>query len=102
MNVAFSQIETAERVWFDASCGKLFIQAGDFVNGIDLSLVPDVDFESQSPIRSFTLGQSGAIVVCHHADGEETWFPVDMWSPDGFTPLRSSRKSPGLVPSKAR
>ena len=89
MNVDISiEIDVADRVWFDASCGKLFIQAKDFVNGIDLNLMYDEDFESKSPIKSFSLGQSGSVVICHHQDGQETWLPVDMWEPGGFTPKK--------------
>ena len=76
----------AERVWFDASCGKLFLQAGDCVNAIEFAKIPDTDFESTAPARSFSIGQSGSVVICHHRDGAETWLPVDMWLPDGFTP----------------
>ena len=87
MNVDISWDELiAERVWFDATCERLFIQAGDFVNGIEFSKIPDTDFESSAPVKSFSLGQSGHVVVCHHKDGKETWLPADMWLPDGFTP----------------
>lgn len=75
-----------ERVWFDASCGRLFVQAGDFVNGIEFARIPDTDFESAAPAKSFSIGQSGSVVICHHRDGAETWLPVDMWLPEGFTP----------------
>ena len=93
MNVDISiEINKADKVWFDASCGKLFIQADDFVNGIDLRLMDDADFESVSPIQSFSLGQSGAVIVCRHKDGQETWLPVDMWEPGGFTPATKTRK----------
>ena len=87
MNVDISWAElVAERVWFDASCGRLFVQAGDFVNGIEFAKLPDADFESSEPVKSFSIGQSGGVVVCHHRDGKETWLPVDMWLPEGFTP----------------
>jgi hypothetical protein len=32
------------------------------------------------------LGCEGTVVICHHGDGEETWLPVDLWLPGGFTP----------------
>lgn len=87
MNVDISWDElVAERVWFDASCGRLFVQAGDFVNGIEFAKIPDADFESSASVKSFSIGQSGSVVVCHHRDGKETWLPVDMWLPEGFTP----------------
>lgn len=88
------EINHADRVWFDASCGKLFIQAGDFVNGIDLNKMDDGDFESTTPIESFALGQSGAVVTCGHKDGKETWLPVDMWEPGGFTTATAKHKKP--------
>ena len=87
MNVDISWDElVAERVWFDASCGRLFVQAGDFVNGVEFAKIPDADFESSASVKSFSIGQSGSVVVCHHRDGKETWLPVDMWLPEGFTP----------------
>ena len=94
MNVVTSiEINRADRVWYDASSGKLFIQARDYVNGIEFSAIPDSDFDSTSPVRSFSLGQSGSVVVCRHENGKETWLPVDMWEPGGFTPP-SRRKGP--------
>ena len=70
MNVDISWDElTAERVWFDASSAKLFVQGREFVNGIDFGEIPDDDFESMTPVKSFTIGQSGSLVVCHHRDG---------------------------------
>jgi hypothetical protein len=74
-----------ERVWYDASTKKLFVQAKDFVNGIEFSLIPEKDFESTSPVVSFSIGHAGATVICHHKDGKETWLPTDMWLPGGFT-----------------
>ena len=86
MNVDISREElVADRVWFDMSCGKLFVQAGDFVNGIEIAAIPDEDFESVAAIKSFSLGKSGTVVICHHKDGAQTWLPVDMWLPGGFT-----------------
>jgi hypothetical protein len=76
----------ADRVWHDASTKKLFVQARDFVNGIAFDTIAEADFESQSPVVSFSLGHQGATVVCHHKDGRETWLPADMWLPGGFTP----------------
>jgi hypothetical protein len=79
----------ADRVWYDASTKKLFVQARDFVNGIafdTLAKGEKGDFESQSPVVSFSLGHQGATVICHHKDGRETWLPADMWLPGGFTP----------------
>ena len=76
----------AERVWYDASIKKLFVQAKDFVNAIEFSLIPEDDFESSSPVISFSIGNHGATIICHHRDGQETWLPSDMWLPDGFIP----------------
>lgn len=87
MNVDISIDELrAERVWYDASTKRLFIQAKDFVNGIKFDTIAEDDFESQTPVVSFSLGHKGATVICHHKDGKETWLPADMWLPDGFTP----------------
>lgn len=86
MNVDFSIDELrAERVWYDVSTKKLFVQAKDFVNGIRFDAISEKDFESQSPVTSFSIGHKGATVICHHKDGEETWLPTDMWLPDGFS-----------------
>ena len=87
MNVAISVDNLrAQRVWYDASTGKLFIQSKDFVKGIDFDAIPEGDFESRSPVISFSLRHKGATVICHHKDGKETWLPVDMWLPEGFLP----------------
>jgi hypothetical protein len=95
MNVVTSiEINAADAVWFDATSGRLFIRSNAFVNGIDLSRMSDEDFESRASIRSFSLGQSGGVVVCHHTDGAETWLPVDMWEPGGFTPSPRRRATP--------
>ena len=85
MNVDFSAAElVAEKVWYDASTGRLCLAAGDYQNGIPLTRIPDADFESAAAIAGFSLGQNGAVVICHHKDGAETWLPVDMWLPEGF------------------
>jgi len=87
VNVDISWDEAvAEGVWFDAFCGRLFIQAGEFVNGIEFAKIPDEDFESSAPVKSFSVGQSGSVVDRHHKDGRETWLPVDIWLPAGFIP----------------
>ena len=87
MNVDISIDELrVERVWYDASTKKLFVQAKDFVNGIEFGAIPEADFESKSPVISFAVGHKGATVICHHKDGQETWLPADMWLPEGFLP----------------
>jgi hypothetical protein len=51
MNVDISIDELrAERVWYDASTKKLFVQAKDFVNGIEFDVIAEDDFESQTPV----------------------------------------------------
>ena len=85
MNVDFSAADLiAEKVWYDASTGRLCLLAGGYENAIPLAKIPDSDFESPTAISRFSLGQNGAVVVCHHKDGKETWLPVDMWLPSGF------------------
>jgi hypothetical protein len=87
MNVDFSPADLiAERAWYDASTGRVCVAAGTYVNGIRLAGIPDADFESTTGISRFSIGQNGSVVICHHKDGAETWLPVDMWLPDGFTP----------------
>ncbi len=85
MNVDFSAADlVAEKVWYDASTGRLCLAAGGYQNGIMLAQIPDADFESATPIARFSLGQKGSVVVCHHKDGTETWLPVDLWLPEAF------------------
>lgn len=85
MNVDFSAADlVAEKVWYDANTGRLHLAAGSYQNSLALVQIPDCDFESTAAIARFSLGQNGAVVVCHHKDGTETWLPVDMWLPDGF------------------
>ena len=86
MNVDFSSANlVADKVWYDASTGRLCLSAGTYQNGLSLAQIPDTDFESNAAIARFSLGQDGAVVVCHHKDGAETWLPVDMWLPAGFS-----------------
>ena len=85
MNVDFSAADlVAEKVWYDASTGRLCLSSAGYQNGILLAQIPDADFESTTPVARFSLGQNGAVVVCHHKDGAETWLPVDLWLPEGF------------------
>ena len=85
MNVDFSATDLiAEKVWYDAGTGRLHLSAGSYRNSVALANIPDADFESSAAIARFSLGQSGAVVVCHHKDGAETWLPVDIWLRDGF------------------
>jgi hypothetical protein len=87
MNVDFSATDLiAEKVWYDAGSGRLCVSSGHFQNGIVFSEIPDSDFESLAPIERFSLGQHGAVIVCRHRDGNETWLPIDLWLPGGFRP----------------
>ena len=43
-------------------------------------LCPDV-----TPMAFIFLANDGTVVVCRHRDGSDTWLPVDMWLPGGFT-----------------
>ena len=87
MNVVFTPEDLRiERVWFDATTSRLCVQAGEFVRSIDFACIPNDDFESQAPVKAFSLGQTGSVVVCRHIDGAETWLPSDLWVPGGFTP----------------
>ena len=87
MNVDFSGVELRpERVWYDAAAGRLCISAGDYHNSIDFFAIPDVDFESAASVSHFSIAQNQTVVICHHSDGAETWLPLDLWLPGGFTP----------------
>ena len=89
MNVVIDQVEpVATRVWFDPRDHTLSVEIDGVVASIDFPRIPEEDFESQAPIVRFALGAAGSVVVCHHQDGAETWLPVDMWLPGGFTEVR--------------
>jgi hypothetical protein len=76
----------ATHVWFEPRTMLLSVEINGIVESIDFRQIPPEDFESTAPIVKFGMGQGGSVVVCHHHDGEETWLPVDMWLPGGFTP----------------
>jgi hypothetical protein len=87
MNVDFgTETIRASRVWYDRASGILYTETDGLVQGIDFQRIPDHDFESASPVIRFELACEGTVVVCRHQDGVETWFPIDMWLPKGFTP----------------
>jgi hypothetical protein len=87
MNVAIGNENiTAARGWYDAQSGLLQVEIDGVVSGLKFADIPDHDFESLAPVVRFSLGCEGAVVVCHHQDGTETWLPVDMWLPRGFQP----------------
>ena len=58
MNVVCDAELKAERVWYDAVSGRLCVQAGEYVNGVDLARIPEEDFESQTPIRHLRIHPS--------------------------------------------
>ena len=81
MNVVFESSPAVEQVSFDPRSNEIHA----FITGIEhvfpLSAIPEEDFESASPIVGFAIGCEGAVVVCKHRDGSETWLPADMWLP---------------------
>jgi hypothetical protein len=88
MNVDISLIEpVATRVWFEVRSSLLSVEIDGVVTSIDFRLIAEEDFESSTPVVKFEIGCEGTVVVCHHRDGVETWLPVDMWLPGGFTPI---------------
>lgn len=91
MNVDISLVDpVATQVWFDARLRLLCVEINGVIESIDFDQIPDEDFESTSPIIKFELGCQGSVVVCHHYSSAETWLPVDMWIPGGFTPPTKS------------
>ncbi len=76
----------ATRVWFEQRTMLLSVEINGIVESINFGEIPQEDFESTASIVKFDVGQQGSVVVCHHDDGEETWLPVDIWLPGGFTP----------------
>ena len=87
MNVVFeTDSVVVSRVWFDPRDGEIHAEIAGMDHSIPLGKIPDEDFESPSPIIAFQTGCEGAVVVCKHRGGKETWLPADMWLPGGFTP----------------
>jgi hypothetical protein len=88
MRVAIGREGTvaAMGVWYDSLTGLLSVDIAGVVYSIDFAQIPDDDFESKAPVIAFATGCEGAVVVCRHRDGKETWLPVDMWLPGGFDP----------------
>ena len=92
MNVDISLAEpVATQVWFDVRSRLLCVEINGVITSIDFAQIPEEDFESATWISKFELGYQGAVVVCHHHDGSETWLPVDMWLPSGFTPAANNK-----------
>lgn len=88
MNVVLDDTApTATKVWFDPQFGTLSVEIDSAIASIEFARIPKTDFESTASVSEFSLGCQGAVVICHHRDGAETWLPVDMWLPGGFTPV---------------
>lgn len=81
MNVVFESSPVVEQVSFDPRSNEINALIAGIEFAFPLSEIPEEDFESASPIVGFTIGCEGAVVVCKHRDGSETWLPADMWLP---------------------
>ncbi len=112
INISNSNSEQATGVWYEEATGRLCVLFGSILRAIRFEAIPARDFDSRAEVARFSLGQRGSVVVCHHADGEETWFPVDMWWPGGFTPVaavprgrkkaRAPKRAGALVAARMR
>lgn len=80
------------RAWYDRRTGLLCAEINGIVEAIDLAQIPNDDFESNAPIIGISVGCEGAVVVCRHEGGSETWFPADLWLPGGFTPPERKKR----------
>jgi len=81
MNVVFESSPVVEQVSFDPRSNEIHALIAGIEFAFPLSGIPEEDFESASPIIGFAIGCEGAVVVCKHRDGSETWLPADMWLP---------------------
>ena len=81
MNVVFESSPVVEQVSFDPRSNEINTLIAGIEFAFPLSEIPEEDFESASPIVGFAIGCEGAVVVCKHRDGSETWLPADMWLP---------------------
>jgi hypothetical protein len=81
MNVVFESNPVVDQVSFDPRSNEIHALIAGIEFAFPLSDIPEEDFESASPIIGFTIGCEGAVVVCKHRDGAETWLPADMWLP---------------------
>jgi hypothetical protein len=81
MNVVFELCPVVEQVSFDPRSNQIHALIAGIEFAFPLSEIPEEDFESASPIVGFAIGCEGAVVVCKHRDGSETWLPADMWLP---------------------
>jgi hypothetical protein len=81
MNVVFESIPVVDQVFFNPQSNEIHVLIAGIEFALPLSKIPEEDFESASPILGFSIGCEGAVVVCKHRDGAETWLPADMWLP---------------------
>ena len=81
MNVVFESSPVVEQVSFDPRSNEIHTLIAGIEFAFPHSEIPEEDFESASPIVGFAIGCEGAVVVCKHRDGSETWLPADMWLP---------------------
>jgi len=81
MNVVFESSPVVEQVSFEPRSNEIHAVIAGIEFAFPLSQIPEEDFESASPIIGFSIGCEGAVVVCKHRDGSETWLPADMWLP---------------------
>ena len=81
MNVVFESSPVVEQVSFDPRSNEIHTLIAGIEFAFPLSEISEEDFESASPIVGFAIGCEGAVVVCKHRDGSETWLPADMWLP---------------------
>ena len=81
MNVVFESSPVVEQVSFDPRSNEIHALIAGIEFAFPLSEIPEEDFESASPIIGFAIRCEGAVVVCKHRDGSETWVPADMWLP---------------------
>jgi len=81
MNVVFESSPVVEQVSFDLRSNEIHAFIAGIEHVFPLSAIPEENFESASPIVGFAIGCEGAVVVCKHRDGSETWLPADMWLP---------------------
>ena len=79
--MVFESSPVVEQVSFDPRSNEIHTLIAGIEFAFPLSEIPEEDFESASPIVGFAIGCEGAIVVCKHRDGSETWLPADMWLP---------------------
>ena len=96
MNVAIGNERElpASRVWYDPGAGLLHVEIDGVSHTLEFARIPDNDFESPAPVVGFSIGCGGAVVLCRHQDGAETWLPVDMWLPGGFQPKSTGDGGP--------